>query len=89
MSTSTKKSATSLSATKPVFDPDGVLMNRMTAAKLVELFDDFERPARMWLQRQGLNAEHETQCFALWLDRKVHEIRNPKPSIGMTHQAFA
>ncbi len=70
------------------FDADSVLSNLMVAAKLNELFDEFERPARMWLQRQGLNAEHETECLALWLDRRLHRIRGGE-AIALQHQAFA
>ena len=60
----------------------------MLSAKLDELFDEFERPARMWLQRHGLNAGHETECFALWLDRRLHRIRGDE-AISLQHQAFA
>lgn len=72
----------------PEFNPDHALSNRMTADKLDQLFGDFERTARFWLQKQGLNAGHETECLALWLDRQLHKIRGGE-AITLHHQAFA
>lgn len=88
MNTSTKKSAISSSVAKPEFDPNSVLANLMLSEKLNQLFDDFERPARMILQRNGLNAQHETACLVEWLERRLRTIRGEDASHALIHQAF-
>jgi hypothetical protein len=90
MSSSTKKSAINLSRVEPPkFDPQTVLMNRALSDKLDQMFDDFERPARMFFQRHGLNAEHETECLVAWIERRLMFIRGDNEPTALHHQAFA
>ena len=72
------------------FDAGDVLDElRMLAAKLDELFDEFlSIRCECGFSGRGLNAEHETECFALWLDRRLHRIRGDE-AITLQHTAFA
>jgi hypothetical protein len=63
-------------------------MNRFLAERLDQLFEDFERPARMLLQRHGLNSISETKCLAEWLERRLRLIRGEGSPISLNHQAF-